>query len=118
MNKSELLTALASFGVTAPNGATNAQLEVLLAEVGVQAGEFSGDQGTAAAPAATEQPNSLVQPPPEQPQMVHARVIGQPICEAGVHYTKGVLFATTAERAAALGDLVEIVSAAETNTDG
>lgn len=39
------------------------------------------------------------------------RVVGQPVCEDGVHYTKGVTFETTAERAAALGDLVEIVTA-------
>ena len=50
--------------------------------------------------------------------MVHARVIGQPIWEDGVHYTKGITFETTVKRAAALGDLVEIVTAAETNTDG
>lgn len=47
---------------------------------------------------------------PEAPAaLVTVRVTGQPVCE-GLHYAKGETFETTAERAAALGDLVEPVS--------
>jgi hypothetical protein len=42
---------------------------------------------------------------------VWVRVIGQPVFEEGAHQAKGAVFATTAERAAALGDLVEPAAA-------
>ena len=42
---------------------------------------------------------------------VWVRVIGQPVFEEGAHQPKGAVFATTAERAAALGDLVEPAAA-------
>lgn len=127
MNKSELLTALASFGVTAPDGATNADLQKLLEETRQKAGEAAtggttgGDQGTAPDPASSTAPPDASTPPPpapnppprpkataefrppEPPRMVHARVIGQPICEEGVHYKKGDVFKLPLERAFALG---------------
>jgi hypothetical protein len=42
---------------------------------------------------------------------VWVRVTGQPVHEEGAHQPKGAVFATTAERAAALGDLVEAAEA-------
>lgn len=47
---------------------------------------------------------------------VWVRVTGQPVCEEGEHHAKGAVFATTAERAAALGDLVEAADAPPAET--
>jgi hypothetical protein len=46
----------------------------------------------------------------ETPALVTVRVTGQPVFE-GEHHAKGSTFETTPERAAALGDMVEIVTA-------
>lgn len=43
---------------------------------------------------------------------VTVKVTGQPIFEAGERYEKGASFETTAERAEALGELVEVTGAA------
>lgn len=41
---------------------------------------------------------------------ITVRVVSQPINEEGIHYPQGAEFATTPERAAALGSLVEAVA--------
>jgi len=41
------------------------------------------------------------------PETIRVRVVGQPVNEAGVHYAKGEEFDAPADRAAALGALVE-----------
>ena len=46
----------------------------------------------------------------DSPALVTVRVTGQPVFE-GEHHAKGSTFETTPERAAALGDLIEIVTA-------
>jgi hypothetical protein len=46
----------------------------------------------------------------EAPALVTVRVTGQPVGEDGLHYTQGTTFETTPERAAALGELVEILA--------
>jgi hypothetical protein len=44
------------------------------------------------------------------PASVKVKVTGQAISEAGVSYSKGDTFETTAERAKALGEFVEVVA--------
>jgi hypothetical protein len=46
----------------------------------------------------------------ETSDLVTVRVTGQPVCEDNLHYAKGDTFETTAERAAALGELVELAT--------
>jgi hypothetical protein len=47
-------------------------------------------------------------PESETSELITVRVIRQPLCEDGTHYGKGDTFAVTPERAAALGELVEV----------
>ena len=48
--------------------------------------------------------------PPALLETVTVRVTGERICENGVGYVKGETFETTADRAAALAGLVELVT--------
>jgi hypothetical protein len=87
MTKPQLIAALAEKGITPPDGASAADLEKLLAEA------------------------NETKPVKEIPAgYVVVRVVGQPVCEDGVHYVKGDEIHTTPERAKALGALVEPVA--------
>ncbi len=56
-----------------------------------------------------KKPETTPEAPADAPKLVTVAVTGQPVCEDGNHYAKGETFETTAERAAALGDLVSTV---------
>lgn len=88
--KAEILAALVAAGVQGVDESMTVEnLKAIAAEKGV----------------------SLEKPKPEKRPLVTVRVTGQPVGEDHGNYAKGETFETTAERAEALGPLVEIVDA-------
>lgn len=83
MKKDDIIARLKEAGVEAPEGAKVDELKALAAEAGVDLSEAS--------------------------KLVTVKVGSRPLAEGGNYYASGESFECEADRARALGDLVEVV---------